>query len=396
MAVSVPGAAGAAAPQQRIVGGAPAPAGSWPSIAGVMVGGGSSLCGGTVIASQWVVTAAHCVVDSLAPYDTLPASEFMVITGRRDLDDQSTGQELSVQQVLVHPQYERGNTQGRWDAALLHLSAPTSAPAMPIATPSGVSAGAYFSPVPARPDAAGWGAQYSGSTDPAPPLQEIALPLLSDGECSGVDAAYDPGSMVCAGTPGKDTCQGDSGGPLTISTHLNGVETPVLWGITSWGNGCGESAGFYVRVTALGDFLAPAGPQTAWGLQAPPPPPPAPPAPPSAPPTAPTPLIQPDVTAPSLSNLVVPRVSLAGTRARRSIVLRLRSTERATLEVALQRQGARRRTGRVFRVPLVAGPNRVTVPRRTWRLARGRYVLVLRVVDAAGNASTTKRAIRVR
>lgn len=69
--------------------------------------------------------------------------------------------------------------------------------------------------------------------------------------------SFDPETEFCAGTMvglntgwtddvGADTCSGDSGGPLVCV--INGQ--PVLYGVTSWGTGCGEylSPGIYAKV----------------------------------------------------------------------------------------------------------------------------------------------------
>ena len=56
---------------------------------------------------------------------------------------------------------------------------------------------------------------------------------------------------ICAGGKGPDTCQGDSGGPLVcrINDGLNPDHSRyALAGVTSWGLGCGESAGVYANV----------------------------------------------------------------------------------------------------------------------------------------------------
>ena len=47
-------------------------------------------------------------------------------------------------------------------------------------------------------------------------------------------------AMVCAGFEygGHDACQGDSGGPLVY--HDNSTDAWLLYGIVSWGWGCGE------------------------------------------------------------------------------------------------------------------------------------------------------------
>jgi secreted trypsin-like serine protease len=59
---------------------------------------------------------------------------------------------------------------------------------------------------------------------------------------------------ICAGemAGGKDACQGDSGGPLIFT-----YGEPVLVGIVSWGDGCGDSTrpGVYIRVDRYLDWI---------------------------------------------------------------------------------------------------------------------------------------------
>jgi hypothetical protein len=91
-------------------------------------------------------------------------------------------------------------------------------------------------------------------------------------------------------------------------------------------------------------------------------------------------------------------VRLSGSRPGTSIVLRVTSTEPATLEVSLLRRVSRRGTRQVrgtFRAALAAGANRLVLPRGLWRLRSGSHVLVLRATDAAGNRTTLRMPIRV-
>ena len=48
-------------PGARIVGGTNAPQRAWPWQAQIRTKSGFPFCGGTLVAPQWVITAAHCV-----------------------------------------------------------------------------------------------------------------------------------------------------------------------------------------------------------------------------------------------------------------------------------------------------------------------------------------------
>jgi secreted trypsin-like serine protease len=109
----------------RIVGGVPAHEGDWPWQ--VFVVNGEGVCGGSIIAKRWILTAAHCVFDKAgAP---IKADRFRVLEGTQNVDKAGIkrGHLLTVARVIPHEQY-RGPTHEN-DIAVLQLAGDTrSAP----------------------------------------------------------------------------------------------------------------------------------------------------------------------------------------------------------------------------------------------------------------------------
>ena len=223
-----------------VVNGEPVPEGKREFMAAIL-DDGSHFCGGSVIAPQVVMTAAHCVPDELA--DGLSVS-----VGSSDYTD---GTEIPVTAVDVHPAYLAGDDSA--DVAVLHLA--SAAPVAPIAL---AGPGDDDLEAPGAPAiVAGWGSQtpFVGQV-PAldTQLHEVALEVVADDDPSCGTSS--PDNQVCASDFLEDSCQGDSGGPLFADTA--GGEVQI--GVVSSGFGCAVPgfAGFYTEVNgpAIAGFLA--------------------------------------------------------------------------------------------------------------------------------------------
>ena len=215
-------------------------------------------CGGTFIAKDWVVTAAHCLffVGQDGIQRPLSPEYFEVIPGGNDLS-QGNNEVINVKRIVIHEKFSSNAVN---DIALVQLERSTKT-GIPVDTidPAILNAAAK---VGGNARVFGRGTQKQlepGEEDegiPVPKLYWVDQPLFTNENCEarfsdlGVSLRMGVG-VLCAGgfiEGGKDTCYGDSGGPLVVIKN----KRPVLAGIVHGGIGCAHPGvpGFYTRVPA--------------------------------------------------------------------------------------------------------------------------------------------------
>jgi len=257
---------------QRIVGGEEADVGEWPwivvhsSFPGLAVTDGSQQggCGGTLVADNWVITAAHCFYDNNKESPTYQtqiifADTMSVVIGEHTLvnefnvlsandENDSKRLNLEIETMIIHESYNfADNTH---DIALLKLKEKLD---LNIYTPACLSdAGKDWAGSTGW--VYGWGATLSEDNG-LMGLRETSQLILTNAVCDEREgmAGQITDDMFCAEAEGKDSCQGDSGGPFTVDVEGQ----HHLVGVVSWGIGCAQAGlpGVYSSVPQQREWI---------------------------------------------------------------------------------------------------------------------------------------------
>jgi secreted trypsin-like serine protease len=296
---------------ERIVGGDPTSQNEWPWQNALYFrspdGHQYFDCGGSLIAPNWVLTAAHCFAGTRKPEDWTVVTNIAKISA----DGIPEGSlQRKVARVVVHEQYDTESHAN--DIALLQLAEPLPNTTISLQlTGDKTIEGADRSVtvigwgrtrwLQQKKDAQGNSVWIDGMTQQqvnpsnfqSPELRKASIPLVDLEKCAkmeqGIKGVVVDARVLCAGLPegNRDSCQGDSGGPLMTqidSDHWRQI------GVVSVGLHCGEVKlpGVYTRVSAFGDWIrGVVGGDLVVAAQAPSPPGAQPTSPPDALPTSP-------------------------------------------------------------------------------------------------------------
>ncbi|KAK2837436.1 hypothetical protein Q5P01_014648 [Channa striata] len=235
----------------RVVNGINAKPHSWPWQVSVQYeknGGWRHTCGGSLIAANWVMTAAQCI------FSNLPSG---VLVGKYDLKKQEASSMFILsEKLIVHEKWDPLFVGFGNDIALIKLSqsvtlsdqvqlacVPPAGTVLPNMYPCYIT---------------GWGLLYTGGPR-ADKLQQALMLVVDHATCSQADwwgiAART--NMVCGDGNGvKSACNGDSGGPLNCKNDEGIWE---VHGITSFVSSLGcnykKKPTVFTRVSAFSDWI---------------------------------------------------------------------------------------------------------------------------------------------
>ncbi|KAM4636457.1 trypsin isoform 6-T6 [Discoglossus pictus] len=220
------GAAAAFDDDNKIVGGYTCDPNSVPYQ--VSLNAGYHFCGGSLINSLWVVSAAHC----FKPKVEVRLGEHNIFS------NEGTEQFINSAKVIRHKSYNSRTLDN--DIMLIKLSSAASLNAyvQAVALPSGCAAAGTSCLI------SGWGNTLSSGSNYPALLQCLSAPILTGAQCNNAYPGEITDNMICVGylEGGKDSCQGDSGGPVVCNGELQGI--------VSWGYGCAlvDLPGVYTKV----------------------------------------------------------------------------------------------------------------------------------------------------
>ncbi|XP_050981127.1 plasminogen activator, urokinase a [Labeo rohita] len=241
---------------RKIIGGSRSTVKSQPWIAAIFKGDGF-VCGGTLIAPCWVLTAAHCF-----PNDKRTSiRRYSVFLGKNAINetDSVKEQNFTVSELIVHEDFDYTTENYNNDIALLKIvnSNGQCAERTESVRTACLPPFRHMLPTGYYCEIAGYGRHQIGGFEYSRYLKQAQVELFSQNDCQKYYSKDEvTENMVCAAGRDweDDACQGDSGGPLVCEVD----NAMFLFGIISWGKECSKkfNPGVYTKVTNYNRWIS--------------------------------------------------------------------------------------------------------------------------------------------
>ncbi|GJQ66172.1 hypothetical protein Trydic_g4232 [Trypoxylus dichotomus] len=253
--------------ESRIIGGELVDLGEYPWMALLEYqtrSGKGFYCGGVLINSRYVLTAAHCIKGKdlpttwrltsvrLGEYNTSSSKDCINVPGRLQCSDDPV--DVPIEAQIAHEDYDPYDVNQYHDIGLLRLSRPVQKTSYvaPVCLPRGNMLRQSF--VGNNMYVAGWGKTENKSSSDV--ILKLRIKVTENEECENtyrsVRVKINDVQLCAGGIRGQDSCRGDSGGPLMQALDIDGMHNFYVLGVVSFGpSPCGMEGwpGVYTRVT---------------------------------------------------------------------------------------------------------------------------------------------------
>lgn len=226
--------------ENKIVGGTEATPGRYDYQVALINGHGNQFCAGTLIAPQYVLSAAHC-----GGY----AQEVHIGRHSFDANNNNDYESIGIVKEFKHSYYDQMTDEN--DIMIIKLENES------IHQTVKYDDGTTNTPDGADVMVIGWGAKsFMGVNSNV--LLQVEVDTVPNFQCNiqysdtSITITHD---MMCAAREGKDACQGDSGGPLLVLGTSSSSDVQI--GIVSFGIDCAHEnyPGVYTRVDQFTHFI---------------------------------------------------------------------------------------------------------------------------------------------